>query len=129
MRALRTIFDFYLDASIHVGLAVTALVIVTSLLLNIPAQNALLGFAFFSTIICYNFIKYGVEAKKYLIVSKTYHKRIQIFSFLSFFPAIWFCIQLHPEVWITILGLSVLCLLYAIPFFPKTRNLRNLADL
>ncbi|MEM9363550.1 MAG: hypothetical protein AAGA43_13000 [Bacteroidota bacterium] len=127
MRTLRTIFDFYLDASIHVGLAVAALIMVTSLLLNISVQNALLGFAFFSTIVCYNFIKYGVEAKKYLIVSKTYHKRIQVFSFLSFFVAIWFAAQLYKEAWLTVLGLSILCLLYAIPFFPKTRNLRNLA--
>nr|WP_299344433.1 hypothetical protein [Allomuricauda sp.] len=124
---LKVFFDFYLDASIHVGLAVTALVLATSLLLNIPVENPLLGFSLFSTIVCYNFIKYGVEAKKYVIVSKTYHKRIQVFSFLSFFPAIWFAVQLNQKVWITVLGLSILCLLYAIPFFPKTRNLRNLA--
>ena len=127
MRTLRTLFDFYLDASIHVGLAVSALIFVTSLLLNIPIQYTLLGFAFFSTIVCYNFIKYGVEAKKYLIVSKTYHKRIQVFSFLSFFPAIWFATQLNRDVWLAIFGLSILCLLYAVPFFPRTSNLRNLA--
>ncbi|WP_435623283.1 hypothetical protein [Flagellimonas sp.] len=127
MRTLRTLFDFYLDASIHVGLAVSALIFVTSLLLNIPIQYALLGFAFFSTIVCYNFIKYGVEAKKYLIVSKTYHKRIQLFSFLSFFPAVWYAVQLNETVWMTVFGLSLLSLLYAIPFFPGTRNLRNFA--
>ena len=127
MRTLRTLFDFYLDASIHVGLAVSALIFVTSLLLNIPIQYTLLGFAFFSTIVCYNFIKYGVEAKKYLIVSKTYHKRIQVFSFLSFFPAIWFATQLNRDVWLAIFGLSILCLLYAVPFFRRTSNLRNLA--
>ena len=94
MHELRKLLDFYLDASIHVALAVTALVLVTYLFLNIPVENPLLGFSFFSSIVCYNFIKYGVEAKKYLIVSKTYHKRIQTFSFLSFFPAIWFGVQL-----------------------------------
>lgn len=127
MRIIRVLFDFYLDASIHVGLVVTALILASSLLLNIPIDNSLLGFSFFSTIVCYNFIKYGVEAKKYLIVSKTYHKRIQVFSFLSFFSAIWFAVQLNREVWLTVVVLSVLCLLYAIPFFPRTRNLRNLA--
>ena len=127
MRTLRALFDFYLDASIHVGLAVAALVLVTSFLLNIPVEKALLGFSFFSTIVCYNFIKYGVEAEKYLIVSKTYHKRIQVFSFLCFFLAIGFVSKLNQGVWITVLALSVLCMLYAIPFFPKMGNLRNLA--
>jgi len=110
-----------------VGLAVTSLVWISSCLLNIPIQFALLGFAFFSTIVCYNFIKYGVEAKKYLIVSKAYHKRIQVFSFLSFFSALFFVIQFKKEVWITVVGLGVLCLLYALPFLPNAKNLRNLA--
>nr|WP_299000135.1 hypothetical protein [uncultured Allomuricauda sp.] len=127
MRTLRTLFDFYLDASIHVGLAVTALVIVSSLLLNIPIENALLGFSFFSTVVCYNFIKYGVEAKKYLIVSKTYHRKIQVFSFLGFIPTVFFASQLRQEVLVYIAGLGILSGLYAIPFLPKTKNLRNLA--
>ncbi|MEM9077896.1 MAG: hypothetical protein AAGC43_12700 [Bacteroidota bacterium] len=129
MRTLRALFNFYLDASIHVGLAVTALVLVTSLLLNIPAESALLGFVFFSTIVCYNFIKYGVEAEKYLIVSKTYHKRIQVFSFLCFAFTVWFAFDLNQSVLLTIVFLGILCVLYAIPFFPKVGNLRNLARL
>ncbi len=127
MRTLRRLFDFYLDASIHVGLAVTSLVLTTCILLNILTNYSLLGFVLFATIVCYNFIKYGVEAEKYLIVSKKYHKKIQIFSFFSFLLALFFLSQLKKEVWFAVIGLSILSMLYAIPFLPNTKNLRNLA--
>lgn len=127
MLKLKRFFDFYLDASIHVGFAVGSLVWISCLLLNIMVSNALLLFTFFGTIVCYNFIKYGVEAKKYLIVSKSYHRKIQLFSFFSFLLALFFLSQLGTEVWAAVFGLSVLSLVYALPFLPNARNLRSLA--
>lgn len=80
-------------------------------------------------IVCYNFIKYGVEAYKYLIVSNAYHKVIQVFSFVSFVFAIYFLIQLDEEIWVATLVLGVLSALYAVPLLPRAKNLRNLGGL
>lgn len=89
----------------------------------------LLGFIFFSVIVCYNFIKYGVEAYKYLIVSNAYHKTIQIFSFISFGFALYFMMQLDKDIWLATVVLGLLSALYAVPFLPKAKNLRNLGGL
>lgn len=126
MKLPRVLLDFYLNASIHVGLAVVSLMWATTLLLDITLNNSLLGFTFFSTIVCYNFVKYGVEAEKYLIVSNMYHRSIQIFSFICFIPAIYFFIHLDQQIWIAVGVLSLLSTLYAIPLLPKSINLRSL---
>ncbi|MEO9512013.1 MAG: hypothetical protein ABJN84_15525 [Flavobacteriaceae bacterium] len=126
MQWLRNIFDFYLDASVHVALSVGCLMGITAFLLDITVSFSLLGFTFFSTIVCYNFVKYGVEAKKYLIVSNIYHKYIQFFSFLCFIGALYFLFALHYKIWIAILFLSLISTLYAIPFLPHAKNLRSL---
>jgi len=129
MRTLKAILDFYLDASIHVAIAVISLTGVTFYLLDSSLDINLLGFIFFSVIVCYNFIKYGVEAYKYLIVSNAYHKIIQAFSFISFLFAIFFLLQLDKEIWVATTVLGILSALYAVPLLPKAKNLRNLAGL
>ncbi len=129
MRTLKAIFDFYLDASIHVAVAVISMAGVTFHLLGSSSDINLLGFIFFSVIVCYNFIKYGVEAYKYLIVSNAYHKVIQVFSFISFVFAIYFLIQLDKEIWVATIVLGLLSALYAVPLLPKAKNLRNLGGL
>ena len=129
MRLLKAIFDFYLNASIHVALAVLALTATTLFLLDIPVNNSLLGFVFFSTIVCYNFIKYGVEAYKYLIVYNTYHKYIQVFSFSCFAITLYFLVDLDQKLWWAILVLGLVSTLYAIPLLPKSGNLRNLGGM
>ncbi len=123
---MKSIFDFYLDASIHVALAVISLTGVTFYLLGTTFDPLLLGFIFFGVIVCYNFVKYGVEAYKYLIVSNAYHKVIQIFSFLAFGFALYFLVQLDRKIWAAIAILTLLSALYAIPLLPKAKNLRNL---
>ena len=129
MRTLKAIFDFYLDASIHVAIAVISMAGVTFHLLGSSSDIDLMGFIFFSVIVCYNFIKYGVEAYKYLIVSNAYHKIIQLFSFVSFAFAVYFLLQLNRNVWIATAILGVLSALYAVPLLPSANNLRNLAGL
>lgn len=126
MRFLKNSFNFYLDASVHVALSVVCLMGATSMLLNIPMNFFLIGFTFFGTVVCYNFIKYGVEAKKYLIVSNVYHKTIQVFSFLCFVGALYFWFGLDKRIWIAILALVLISMLYAIPLLPKAKNLRSL---
>ncbi|NKI33273.1 hypothetical protein [Croceivirga thetidis] len=126
MRLLKPVFDFYLDASIHVALAVVCLNLHTSLGFNKTPNYFLVGFLFFGTIVCYNFMKYGVEAKKYLIVHKPYHKIIQVFSFLCFPFAVYCFLQLSRELWFPIALLTILSGLYILPFLPTSKSLRTL---
>lgn len=125
MKLFKKIFDFYLDASIHVALAVFCLIQVTVFFLNISPDNHLSYYVFFGTIACYNFIKYGVEAEKYILVANRYHKNIQFFSFLCLGIAIYHAYFLNLQSWIAIGILLVLTGLYALPILPMGIKLRS----
>ena len=126
---LSRIFNFYLDASIHVAFAVISLLLITNLYLNILPDHHLLLFVFFGTIPSYNFIKYGVEAKRYFLVKNGYHKQIQIFSLILLALAGYHFFFLGYVVWFICLVLALLIGLYALPVFPKHKNLRNIGIL
>lgn len=129
VKLLKQVFDFYLDASIHVALSVFSLTYVTSLLLPIPFDKNLAFFVFFGTMACYNFVKYGVEAKKYVLVTNQYYKYIQIASLISLIFAVYFAIKITLNVWIGIAILVILTGLYALPVLPKAKNFRSLGGL
>lgn len=129
MKIVKRVFNFYLDASIHVALAVFALVMVTVEILNISVDMHFSWFLFFGTIVCYNFIKYGVEAEKYILVANQYHKNIQFFSFAALVPIFYHAYFLNIETWLGIGSLMLLVGLYALPVIPNTRNLRSLGVL
>lgn len=129
MKIIQRVFDFYLDASIHVALAVFALVMVTNEILNISVDSHFSWFLFFATIACYNFIKYGVEAEKYILVANHYHKNIQLFSFVALVPTFYHAYFLNIETWLGIGSLLLLVGFYALPVSPNARNLRSLGVL
>lgn len=130
MKTTKRLLQFYLDASIHVGLAVAALYYVTSQKLNIPFDFCYAFFLWSATIVGYNFIKYGVEAKKYILVAKPHHKAIQLFSFVAAILA-FYLLLLHIAVnlYVPLLLLAILSGLYGIPFLPNAKNLRSLGGL
>ena len=123
------LLDFYIKASIHVALAVLSFVYLTNYYLNNPPDKNLSFFLFFATIPSYNFIKYGVEARKFLFVPNRYQQKIQIFSFVCFAIACYFAFLLSFETYIGLVVLGVLIGLYALPLFPTSRNLRSLGIL
>tara|TARA_R110000868_G_scaffold170545_1_gene405852 strand:- start:21 stop:845 length:825 start_codon:yes stop_codon:yes gene_type:complete len=129
MKLIKQLFDFYIDASVHVAFAVLALLEATFILLNIPSGIHLDFFVFFGTISAYNFVKYGVEAEKYILVATRYHKNIQIFSILALFLAAYHVFYLSKEALIFLGVMVFLTGLYAIPILPHTKNLRNLGGL
>ena len=129
MQRYRLLFDFYLDASVHTALAAVSLIMVTSLLLNIPTDDHLLLFLFFGTISCYNFVKYGLEGEKYWKLTNVYHKNIQFFSLVCLFFAAYHAYFIEKETYIGIAVLVLMTGLYAIPVLPKVKNLRNLSGL
>ena len=125
MKWLKRIFDFYLDASIHVAFAIIALLQITYETLDIPHDDHLTFFIFFGTISCYNFIKYGVEAEKYIVVENQYQKGIQFLSFITLSLALYHGYFLSFKVWVGVCGLILLTGLYALPVLPKAKNLRS----
>jgi len=125
MLVFKRLFRFYINASIHVALGVVSLYLVSVQSLNIILNWHLLGFLFFATMVCYNFVKYGVEAEKYLIVAKPSHRPIQVFSFLAFGFSLFFFFHLKPILWGHVVFLTFVSALYAIPFLPRSKNLRS----
>ena len=123
---LRQLFDFYLDSSIHVALAVASLVGVTYITLDIPLDRNVAYFAFFSTVVMYNFIKYGSAAKYYFIVRSSYVKLIQFFSFICFALMVLAMSKMRVEALVLTAILSLVSILYIIPFMFDRKNLRSL---
>ncbi len=129
MKHLQRIFDFYLDASVHVALTVISLLNITALFYGIQLGQHLTYFVFFGTIVCYNFIKYGVEAEKFILVNNRYHKNIQFFSFIGFGICCYNGFFLNWDSWFILSILFVFTGLYALPVLPNARNLRSLGGL
>lgn len=129
MTMIKKIFDFYLDASIHVALAIFSLVHVTALTLNISVPLELYCFIFFGSISCYNFVKFGVEAEKYILVTNTYQKNIQFFSLGCLLVAGYQLFFLPERIFIVLLVLVAITGLYALPILPKHKNFRSFSGL
>ncbi len=120
------IFDFYVNASIHVGLAVISFLLISVYTLNISVTNSLLCFVFFSTILAYNFLKYGMNLRENLNNRGKEFTWIVILSIFSLI-AVSFSVFALPSQIIPLMSLLLLLLiLYIVPVFPRDRNLRSL---
>lgn len=125
MKWLGRFFDFYLNASLHVALAAYSLVWVTAIQFDFFVDPHL-GFAlFFATIATYNFVKYGVEAEKYVVMANSYQKLIQAVSLLALVLALYHLYFLKLAIWIGLIFLSMFSVLYTFPVLPKAKNLRS----
>lgn len=125
-RLLATIFDFYIQSSIHVALAVVSLLYVFTLSLELPADESLVLALFFGTITGYNFVKYASVAKLHHRSLTRSLKLIQMFSLASFVLMCFYALKL-PIRTLMIFGLiTVLTFLYAVPLV-ASKNIRSLA--
>ncbi len=129
MKVLKLLFDFYIDASVHTAIAVLSLLHATYLVLHLPVAYDLNLFVFFGSISIYNFVKYGVEAKKYILVANRYHKNIQFFSITTLVIAIYYAFFLDFKVLCLVAVMVLITGLYALPVLPKMKSLRNLGGL
>ena len=127
MKKIKTFFEFYINSSIHVALAVVSLCVVTFLGYDIPIDLNLMGFVFFGAVTGYNFVKYAPIAKLHHRSLAKRLKLIQVFSFCCFVLLLWFTFQVDLEivVWAAFFGLFTL--FYAMPVFSKRRNLRSIS--
>jgi hypothetical protein len=122
---LKKILDFYIHGSIHVALAVYALVQMTFHFFHIRYDAPMALFAFFGTIVGYNFVKYDelVRAKKLKLTPE--RKAIVVLSVLSFVVTGYCFFQLQFQTqWVTVLFLG-LTVLYTLPVIPKMGNARS----
>ncbi len=124
MKVFQRIFHFYIDSSIHVSLAVCAMVAITLLEFSWEGSVTLFGFVFFGSITGYNFVKYAGVAGLHHRSLTDMLKTIQIFSLFCFGALIYFSFQLSIKT-IMVSGIfGLFTLLYAVPFLFR-KNLRT----
>jgi hypothetical protein len=125
MRIFKTILDFYIESSLHVALAVYALIRITFFKLNIPYNEPVACFSFFGTIVGYNFIKYDDLARIRKVALTTKFKFIIGLSILSFFASVFFFFQFTFLTQLIGVIVLLITILYTLPLFPKKNNMRN----
>ena len=129
MRPLRRIFDFYINSSIHVAIAVCAFTGISYHALNLEKDIDLFGFIFFGTITGYNFVKYAGIAKLHHYRLSNSLKILQVFSLFCFLFSVFFAFRLPYNTLIACIPLGLLTLFYAVPITSKKNNLRTLPSL
>jgi hypothetical protein len=130
MHIVKTIFNFYLNASIHVALAVYSFVRITELYFGLAYNEALDYFVFYGTITGYNFVKYFGIAKFHHRSLTQNLKVIQVFSLVCFLLMCYYGFQLSLNTLFLYGSFGLLTVLYAIPFLSGLqKNLRNISYL
>lgn len=127
MKILKQLLDFYIDSSIHVAFSCFALVKMTHHMFHIPADESMLGFVFFGTIVGYNFVKYEALARAKKLQMRKELKAIFLLSFLSLIAVGFYFFKLQKNTQIVSMIFLSLTLLYTLSFFPNRKNARNWA--
>lgn len=127
MIRIQSLFDFYLKSSIHVALSVYALVRMTQYMFVISYDENIAYFAFFGTIVGYNFVKYDALARVKKSMMRNELKMIALLSFISFLAVGYYFFQLERITQVIAVVVLLLTLLYTLPFFPNRKNARNWA--
>lgn len=91
-------------------------------------QNVSL-FAFFGTIVGYNFVKYDALARSQKLQMRLELKAIVVLSSIAFLASGYFFYQLERITQLIGFGFLALTLLYTLPFFPNRKNARNWAGI
>ena len=118
-------FKIYIKSSLHVALAVCALVAITAYEFDIKILSEFYFFIFFSTISGYNFVKFVpiYKSSKYEISLP-----LKLIQSVSVMAALYFSFELSKASFVFVLFLSILTFLYANPLH-KNKNLRNMTGL
>lgn len=129
MSGFSRIFDFYINSSIHVSIAIVSFAAVTFLNFKIPIDYELLVFIFLASVTGYNFIKYAGIAKLHHLSLARNVRIIQIFSFLIFLCLLWSAFQQSFQIIVIAAIMALFTILYAVPVFTENRNLRGVPGL
>jgi len=130
MKILKSAFDFYINASIHVALAVYGLLRITEIYFDLSYNQNLNYFIFFGTITGYNFVKYVGVAKLHHQSLTDGLKVIQVFSLFCFLGMCYFAYQISLPTLCVSIPFVLLTVLYAVPFLSGfDKNLREVSYL
>lgn len=127
MKHLKRLFDFYIQSSMHVAFSCCSLVQMTYGLFQVQSNKSVVFFAFFGTVVGYNFVKYDALARSKKQQMRNKLKVIALFSLGSFLAAAFFFFQLQLITQMVSVVFLVFTLLYTLPFFPNRSNARNWA--
>lgn len=128
MKLIKLIFNFYINSSIHVALAVVALTGITVMEYDLMVPKELWMFIFFGTITGYNFVKYAPAAGLHHRSLASSLRSIQIFSALCFIAFLYSIFHLPWTVLLITAALGIPTFFYAVPFI-RHKNLRSLAGI
>ena len=123
---MKKIFDFYINSSIHVALAVVSLSLISALHFEVPVNIFQLVFIFFGAVTSYNFVKYAEVAGLHHRSLARGLRNIQIFSLFCFVGLLITTFLVSLEILLYSALFGALTLLYALPVFSRRRNLRNI---
>jgi hypothetical protein len=127
MKILKNILQFYINSSVHVALSCFALVQITQMVFHISQQNAVGYFAFWGTVVGYNFVKYEELARAKRVNMKKKLRWIALFTLGAFIMVGYYFFLLERITQIIAVVFLGLTLLYTLPFFPNKKNARNWA--
>ena len=125
MVVFKKILDFYINSSLHVALSAFALVSMTHYFFGVQGDFSVAFFAFFGTVVGYNFVKYDAIARLNKTEIKKELKAIVFLSFISLLACFYFFLQLSWMSKVSAFAFFGLTLLYTLPFFPNKQNARN----
>ena len=135
MGAFKTVFNFYINSSIHVALAIVSMSFVTCFEFDVPVDINVFCFIGFASILGYNFVKFFGKAKFHYRSLSNRLRAIQVFSVVCFFIMCIFLLHLKTASLIAILIFGLVTFLYAIPLFPhqffvdEKKELRRISGL
>ncbi|SFI93610.1 hypothetical protein SAMN04487893_10283 [Myroides guanonis] len=125
--ALKRLVYLYLNGSVHVAVAVFALVQMTFYFSKIPFDPIVSLLAFSGTLFSYNFIKYADVVYRNRNTLSSDMKWVIGISVIAMITGIICFFMLEPLTQLVTIGFLLLSVLYAIPINPKIPNLRNWA--
>ena len=116
MRILKQLLDFYIQSSIHVGIAVLSLVYITSFSNDLSKNFIYPSCIFFGTVLGYNFLKYyDIILTKSFTIKK--HLALLSITILAGFGCLFFFLWLNRTIQINLIQVGILVLAY--PFLRK----------
>jgi len=116
MKALKYLFNFYINSSIHVALAVYSLTCLTLLELGLEYDETILYFIFYASITGYNFVKYFGVARFRNRKLANWLRLVQVLSIICFLLMCFYAYRLQFKTLVIIGFFGVLTFFYAIPF-------------
>lgn len=128
MNVFSRLLAFYVNSSVHVALAVTALMAITVMEYGLKVPFALWSFVFFGALTGYNFVKYAEVAGLHHRSLAESLKAIQVFSFICLGFLIFTVFWLSFETLLATAAFGLLTFFYAVPLL-KNKNLRAISGI